>query len=86
MNSNIWQLQDAKSRLSELVDQTLSEGTQIITRRGRKTVALIPFDEYERVTRQQKPLSQFLLESPLAGPELSIERDKSLPRDFEIEP
>ncbi len=86
MLDNIWQLQEAKSKLSELVDQTLSQGAQIITRRGRKAVVVLPFDEYERLTKRSGSLSQFLLSSPFAGSELKIERDRSLPRPFEIEP
>ncbi len=83
---NIWQLQEAKSKFSELVEQTLSKGVQIVTRRGRKTVAILPFDEYERLTKRTDNLSQFLLASPLAGSELIIDRDKSTPRSLEIEP
>ena len=29
-----WSVQDAKSRFSELLDTTLAEGPQIVTRRG----------------------------------------------------
>jgi antitoxin Phd len=83
--NNIWQLQEAKSKFSELVEQTLSKGVQIVTRRGRKTVAILPFDEYERLTKRTDNLSQFLLASPLAGSELIIDRDKSTPRSLEIE-
>jgi antitoxin Phd len=84
--NNIWQLQEAKSKFSELVEQTLAKGVQIVTRRGRKTVAILPFDEYERLTKRTGNLSQFLLASPLAGSELIIDRDKSTPRSLEIEP
>jgi len=83
---NIWQLQDAKSKLSEMIDQALSQGVQIITRRGKKTVVVMPFDEYERLTKHTDDLAQFLLNSPLAGSELDVERDKSLPRKIDIEP
>jgi prevent-host-death family protein len=84
--NNIWQLQEAKSKFSELVEQTLAKGVQIVTRRGRKTVAILPFDEYERLTKRTDNLSQFLLASPLAGSELIIDRNKSTPRSLEIEP
>lgn len=84
--NNIWQLQDAKSKFSKLVDRTLSQGVQIVTRRGKKAVAVIPFEEYERLTREPGNLAQFLLASPLPGSELTIDRDKSLPRVIEIEP
>jgi antitoxin Phd len=83
---NIWQLQDAKSKFSEVVELALVHGAQIVTRRGKKAVVVIPFEEYERLTHHSGSLAQFLLASPLAGTELSIERDKSLPRKIEIEP
>ena len=83
--NNIWQLQEAKSKFSELVERTLEKGAQIVTRRGRKTVVILPFDEYERLTKRTESLSRFLLASPLVGSELVIERDKSTPRSLEIE-
>ena len=84
--NNIWQLQDAKSKFSEMIEQTLANGAQIVTRRGQKTVVVVSFDEYQRLTRQTDRLSDFLLASPLPGSDLTIERDKSTPRGFEIEP
>lgn len=84
--NNLWQLQDAKSKFSEVVERALSYGTQIVTRRGKKTVVVMPFEEYERLTHQSGSLVQFLLSSPLADSELSFERNKNMPRDFEIEP
>jgi prevent-host-death family protein len=83
--NNIWQLQEAKSKFSEMVERALANGAQIITRRGRKTVVVLPFDEYERLTKHTSSLVRFLLESPLPGSGLSIERDKSTPRNIEIE-
>ena len=84
--NNIWQLQEAKSKFSELVERELEKGVQIVTRRGHKTVVILPYDEYERLIKRTESLSQFHLTSPLAGSELVIERDKSTPRSFEIEP
>lgn len=84
--NNIWQLQDAKSKFSEMIDRALANGVQIVTRRGQKTVAIVPFDEYQRLTKQSDSLAQFFLASPLAGSDLAIERDKSTPRNIEIEP
>jgi hypothetical protein len=42
MQQNIWQLQEAKSKFSEFVDRTLSNGVQIVTRRGKKGSWLYP--------------------------------------------
>jgi prevent-host-death family protein len=84
--NNIWQLQDAKSKFSELVEQALANGVQIVTRRGQKTVVVLPFEEYQRLAKPSDSLAQFLMSSPLPGSELTIERDKRSPRNIEIEP
>jgi antitoxin Phd len=84
--NNIWQLQEAKSKFSEVVNRALAQGAQIITRRGSKAVVVLPFAEYERLTRHSDSLVQFLLNSPLAGSELSIERNAELPGEIGLEP
>jgi antitoxin Phd len=84
--NNIWQLQDAKSKFSEVVERALAQGVQVVTRRGKKAVVVLPFEEYERLIHKNSSLAQFLLSSPLANSELSIERDKRMARDIEIEP
>jgi antitoxin Phd len=83
---NTWQLQEAKSKFSKVVDRALAQGAQIVTRRGKKAVVVMSFEEFERLTQRTGSLAQFLMASPLYGSELAIERDKSLPRIFEIEP
>ncbi|GAP09648.1 prevent-host-death family protein [Bellilinea caldifistulae] len=83
---NLWQLQEAKSRFSELVERTLRNGAQIVTRRGKKVVVVLSYEEYRRLTNPQRNLAQFLLQSPLAGSELKIERDQSLPREVDLQP
>lgn len=83
--NNIWQLQEAKSKFSELVERALSDGAQIITRRGEKTVVILPFEEYQRMAGRSDNLAQFLLSSPLSGSGLKIDRDKRPPRNIEIE-
>jgi len=44
-----WQLQEAKARFSELVELALTGETQVVTRRGRPAVVVIPYVEYERL-------------------------------------
>jgi len=84
--NNIWQLQEAKSKFSEMVERTLENGVQIVTRHGQNTVVIMAFDEYIRLTKRTESLAEFLMASPLAGSELVIERDQSTPRHLEIEP
>ncbi len=86
MGQNIWQLQEAKSKFSELVDRTLSNGVQFVTRRGIKTIAVMPIDEYERLTQRVGRISEFLLTSPLVGSDLYVERNLSQSQDRGIVP
>jgi prevent-host-death family protein len=84
--SSEWKLQDAKSRFSELFDRALTDGAQVVSRRGKQKVVVIAKDDYDRLTRPRDSLSQFLLSSPLAGSELNLERVRDLPRSVELEP
>ena len=80
---SIWELQDAQRKFDEMIDQALTQGAQIIIRQGKETVketvkemvVVISFEEYQRLTNHGS-LAQFLLESPLAGSDLPIKRDK----------
>jgi len=76
--NDIWQIQDAKNKLSEVIARALKEGPQLITRHGEKTVVIVSYAEYERLRKSQGKLSEFFKASPLAGTDLT--RDKSLPR------
>jgi prevent-host-death family protein len=76
-----WQLQEAKSKLSEVVDEALSRGPQVITRRGEDAVVVLSYAEFQKMRLAQKPLSVFFRESPLAEYELDLERDKAPWRD-----
>lgn len=77
--NNEWQLQDAKNRLSEVINLALSKGPQLITRRGEKAVVLLSFVEYEKLCKAQGKLSDFFRASPLA--DSSISRDTGKPRE-----
>jgi antitoxin Phd len=76
--NTIWQIQDAKNRLSEVIARALKQGPQLITKHGEKTVVVMSYAEYEKLRKSQGKLSEFFRASPLAG--LDVKRDKSLPR------
>lgn len=40
----VWQVQEAKNRLSELLDKAASEGPQVITRHGRPVAKVVSLD------------------------------------------
>ncbi len=76
--NGVWQIQDAKNKLSEVINRALTQGPQLITKHGEKTVVVISYTEYEKMQKSQGKLSEFFRTSPLVGVDLS--RDKSLPR------
>ncbi len=77
--NDVWQIQDAKNKLSEVISRALKQGPQLITRHGEKAVVVVAYAEYERLRKSQGKLSEFFKASPLASVDLS--RDKSLPRE-----
>ena len=81
MIQRVWQLQDAKNKFSELVDEALTHGPQVVTRHGVETVVVVSYNDYRKRRIEQKKLSQFFQESPLVDVEIDLERDRSLPRD-----
>jgi len=44
-----WQLQEAKARFSELIDDTLEKGPQVVTRRGIDTAVVVSIDEWHKL-------------------------------------
>ncbi len=78
--ARIWQLQEAKNKFSEVVDEALKSGPQVITKRGVEAVILLSYAEYRRLTVSQQKLSTFFRDSPLAEAELDLRRDRSAAR------
>lgn len=59
---HVWPVQDAKARFSELLDACVSEGPQIVSRRGAETAVLVPIEEWRRLQTAARPsLKQLLL-------------------------
>jgi len=76
-----WQLQDAKSRFSELVEQTLTNGPQTVTRRGVEAVVVISLAEFKRL--KHGGLKSVLLNAP-RGEALVIERSTEPVREIDL--
>ena len=80
-----WQLQDAKNKLSKVVDNAIHSGPQLITRRGNEVVIVLSYAEYQRIIAPKQQLSDFLQNSPLADGEIDLSRDQSdLRAEFDL--
>ena len=78
-----WALQDAKNRLSEVVDTAIARGPQAITRRGKDAAVLLSMEDFRRLTGATGDLVSFLRGSPLAT-DLQLDRDPDTGREIEL--
>ena len=73
---HIWQLQEAKNKFSEVVEGALSQGPQLVTKRGIEAVVVLSCNEYRKLLVSQKTLSEFFRQSPMAGADLDLQRNR----------
>jgi prevent-host-death family protein len=77
-----WQLQSAKNRFSEVVEQALKNGPQEITRHGKKTAVVLSMKDFQRLKARKGNLAEFFRDSPLG--ELPLERSRDRPRKVDL--
>lgn len=78
INSNLWKLEDAKAKFSELVRRANAAGPQHVTVRGREEAVVLSARDYRKLTPPQnkKPLVEFLESLELDGLDLTREDDR----------
>ena len=79
-----WQLQDAKNRFSEVVDEAVRGGPQVITRRGVDAVVVVSVAEWVRLARRRKPLVELLRRAPRVAGGLDVTRSRDTGREVEL--
>ena len=67
-----WPVQDAKARFSEMLDVCLSDGPQLISRRGVDAAVLVPVKDWQSLRRAAKPTLKELLLADAARGELNV--------------
>ena len=80
----LWQLQDAKNKFSEVVQKALENGPQIITRRGIKTAVVMSVKDYQQLTGPKINIVDFFHKSPLRDVNLDLTRNKDLGRELDL--
>ena len=58
---NTWPVQDAKAHFSELLNTCISDGPQMVTRRGEEAAVLISITEWKRLHYATRPSLKELL-------------------------
>lgn len=72
--SRPWQLQDAKNRFSQVVEEALTEGPQTVTRRGEPVVVVVSVETWRKLAGEQPSLKDYLRSVSLDDLDLTRER------------
>jgi antitoxin Phd len=75
-----WPVQDAKSRFSEFLKASLTEGPQVVTLRGVETAVLVPIQEWRSLRDRARPNLKALLLAPDGRGEMGVPTRGSLRR------
>ena len=86
MEQNIWQLQDAKSKCSQLVDSAMHHKPQFVTKHGSNVVVILSFEDYIKFIKPKDDLDlvSFFRNSPLVKSDLEFSGNKDRPREIEL--
>lgn len=82
-----WQLQEAKNRLSEVVDLAIEKGPQTVTRHGKEVVVIVSKADFDKKRVSSGPRGTaltFLRSLAFSRTRLSVERSRDLDRDIEL--
>jgi len=62
---DVWQVQEAKNRFSEVIERALRDGPQVVTRHGRPVVQVVAVDAAAASpARADDGFAKYLLEIP----------------------
>ena len=78
-----WQVQDAKTRLSELIEKAQAEGPQTITRHGHARAVLLSIEDYRTLTSTGPDFKAWLLGGPKVD-DFPLERSGDTGREIAL--
>lgn len=78
-----WTVASAKAKLSEVIERAQS-APQTIMRNGKPSVVVVSAEEWQRKTSRKGTLAEFLMQSPLRGTDLDLERQHDEPGDVSL--
>jgi prevent-host-death family protein len=79
----VWQLQKAKTRLSEVIEQANTKGPQIITRHGSERAVILSIAQYRALSAHQPDLRAYLLGGPKVD-SFDLPRDRDTGREVSL--
>jgi len=59
-----WSVREAKARFRELLEASIKDGPQIVTRRGIEIAVIVPIDQWHSLRQRARPDLKELLLAP----------------------
>ena len=78
-----WQVQEAKTRFSELIERARAEGPQTIARHGAARAVVLSIEDYHALAAHKPDFKAHLLGGPKFD-DFSVTRDRDTGRDVEV--
>jgi antitoxin Phd len=78
-----WQVQEAKTRFSEVIERARTEGPQTITRHGAERAVVISVEDYRALVAHKPDFKAHLLGGPKLD-DFEVERDRDTGRPVEL--
>jgi antitoxin Phd len=79
----LWQVQEAKTRLSEVIEEAATKGPQIITRHGKERAVLLSIQDFRALSVHKPDLRAYLL-GGIKVDDFEIERDQDIGRKDDL--
>lgn len=76
---SVWQIQEAKTHFSEVIEEANSKGPQIITRHGAERAVILSVTDYRALTAHKPDLREYLLGGPKVD-SFEVKRDRDTGR------
>ncbi len=80
---SIWQIDKAKTHLSEVIDLANSNGPQIITRHGSERAVILSVADYRALTAYKPDLREYLLGGPKVE-RFDVRRERDIGRRIRL--
>lgn len=80
--TKVWQLQEAKAKFSELVENAIIDGPQYVTKRGKNAIVILSIEEFMKMKKSSGELLQFFKNAPKI--DLDIARVKDSDRRIDL--
>ncbi len=82
--NKLWQLQEAKAKFSQVINEAISSGYQTITKNGKPVAYIVSKVEFDRYLPAQKTLLEAVDSCPYPEIDLDIARKQDSIREIEL--